>query len=77
MLKVTREYFCDLCGNSDAKTYRTLAEFQTEQNEGRIVTPYVTTTDIDLCKECLKKVVVLGASGAQGVNSFWLKKKES
>lgn len=76
MLKVSKEYFCDICGNSNAKTYRTLAEFQTEQTEGRIVKPYVTTTEIDLCNECLNKVVVLGASGAQGNNNFWLKNKK-
>lgn len=74
MIKTTREYICDLCGATNAKTYNTLAQFTTEQNEGRIVTPYVTMTDIELCGECLDKVIVLRASGAQGNNKFWLKK---
>ncbi len=73
MIKVTRECFCDLCGASNAKSYKTLVEFTTEQTEGRMVKPYLTTTEIDLCSECLKKVVVLRASGAQGNNKFSLK----
>lgn len=75
MIKVTRECFCDLCGVSNANTFKPLVEFTTEQTEGRMVRPYITTTDVELCNDCLNKVVVLRASGAQGNNKFWLKKE--
>lgn len=75
MVEITRKYYCDLCKKEGAKTYRTLAKFHTEQNEGRIVKPYITSTEIELCNECLEKVVVISGEGAQGNNRFWLNKK--
>lgn len=75
MVEITKKYYCDLCEKEGATTYRTLAKFNTEQNEGRMVTPYITSTNIDLCDGCLKKVVVLNGEGAQGNNRFWINKK--
>ena len=74
MIKVERKLICDLCGKEGAKTFHTLAEFETEQNEGKPVKPYITSTEIELCEECLKKVVLLKASGAQVNNRFWISK---
>lgn len=74
MIKVERKLICDLCGKEGAKTFHTLAEFETEQNEGKPVKLYITSTEIELCEECLKKVVLLKASGAQGNNRFWISK---
>lgn len=74
MIKVNKEYYCDLCYKEGAKTYRTLARFHTEQTEGRTVKPYITSTEIELCDECVEKVAVINGKGAQGVNDFWLVK---
>ena len=42
MIKIEKRFICDLCGKEDASTFRTLAEFETEQNEGKPVKPYIT-----------------------------------
>lgn len=74
MVEITRKYYCDICKKEGAKTYTTLARFTTEQNEGRMVEPYITSTKIDLCNDCLEKVVIINGEGAQGNNTFWLNK---
>ena len=75
MIEVKKICYCDLCGKEGAKTYKTLAKFHSEQNEGRMVKPYFTLTSIELCEECLEKAVILNGEGAQGNNRFWLSHK--
>ena len=72
MIVTKRICYCDLCKKEGAETYTTLARFHTEQNEGRMVEPYLVNTKIELCKECANKVVILNGRGAQGNNEFWL-----
>lgn len=74
MVEVVKKYYCDLCKKEGAKEYRTFARFHTEQTEGRMVKPYLTVVKIDLCENCIEKVVVLNGEGCQGNNRFWIDK---
>lgn len=65
---------CDLCGTeceeNEINHVKMPVLFTTEQNEGRLVTPYLTTCDIDLCITCLDRALTIEASGSMGFNRY-------
>ncbi len=63
---------CDICNKEDkkAQTINYPVLFITEQTEGRGCTPYIYQTKIDVCQECLSKIIKLQASGAMGNNIY-------
>lgn len=72
---------CDVCGrpfwfNEDGDRrdrpmpVRTAVWFETEQNEGRPVEPYLDTVEIDICPECAERGIRLRACGAMGLNEY-------
>ena len=51
--------------------------FTTEQTEGRSTEPYFSFNNLDLCDKCLKLIKsgkYVFAHGAQGHNTFYIKK---
>ena len=69
--------FCDVC--KEEKIIENLhiqTIFITEQTEGRNCKPYLNNDHIDICKECLDKVLkgnYLWGHGAQGHNHYSFK----
>jgi hypothetical protein len=71
---------CDINGcNNEVTHHKNMSIqviFTTEQTEGRSVNPYLDTVVIDICEECLEKVVknkkYIVAYGAQGYNIYKL-----
>ena len=81
MKKETIEYLCDTCGkpavNKDGKIQ---VIFLTDQTEGRSTTRYLSLEKIDLCEECMQKVLTgnyIFGSGAQGNNKYWFKESKN
>jgi len=80
MLK--EQYLCDMKGcENEVKGWKGKAIqviFTTEQTEGRGVAPYLDLNKVDLCEECLAKIIsgepVYGY-GAQGNNEYYFKNK--
>ena len=81
--KVALTVSCDVCGKpfwtkgmdeySDEgrpKPVKTAVWFETEQDEGRAVKPYIETVEIDLCPECAEKAIRIRAVGAMGFNEY-------
>ena len=70
---------CDICGKKDNEIQLENLQiiFTTEQTEGRSCEPYLIKEQLEICPECLGKIVngksILYGSGAQGYNKFWLK----
>lgn len=62
---------CDLCGSkNNVKEVNYPVLFTTEQTEGRIVTPYISQSKIDLCEKCINEIIIITGRGAQGHNTF-------
>lgn len=71
------KYFCDICRKiADYKSKRIQVTFETEQTEGRAITPYLEIDNLDLCEHCYKRIVDgsrVWAEGAQGHNTYYFK----
>jgi hypothetical protein len=72
-------YKCDVCG-SDTKSIATGKDIQviftTEENEGRSIDPYLSIRKIDICKDCMQKVLAghyIYGEGAMGYNKYYFK----
>lgn len=72
---------CDVCGKpfwysedndkrGRPKPVKTAVWFETEQDEGRGVKPYVETVEIDMCPECAERGIRIRAVGAMGFNEY-------
>jgi hypothetical protein len=76
MKKVSEIFICDVCNKEEVKmqtiSYPVL--FTTDQTEGKPRKPYISQEKLDLCSSCLDKIVKLQGSGAQGHNTYKLKK---
>lgn len=63
--------------SGEVKSFDMQVVFVTEQNEGRATTPYFSNVKIDLCANCLKRLIesrkVLTAVGAMGYNDYFMK----
>ena len=71
--KTVTIFTCDLCGKEIKTKEVTLpVRFTTEQTEGRPTKPYITIDKMDLCDDCLSKVTVITAHGAQGHNEYFV-----
>ena len=79
--KVALTVSCDVCGRpfwaSDdgsrrdgPKPVKTAVWFETEQNEGGAVRPYLSTIEIDLCPECAERAIRIRAHGCMGFNEY-------
>lgn len=71
---------CDVdgCGGGDGVKYLKMqVVFETETNEGRAVDPYFSNVEIDLCKNCVKRLIeerkYLSVVGAMGFNKYYIK----
>lgn len=73
MKKIEEKYYCDLCKkNSQVLNIKYPVLFLTDQNDGKCSRPYISYNKIDLCEDCLKKVIVIKGSGAMGFNEYKL-----
>lgn len=76
--------YCDLCeaevtNQPDNQGKKMTVIFETEQNEGRTSEPYLVDKWVDICKDCLAKVLQgnpVYCSGAMGHDNFYFKVKE-
>lgn len=72
-------HFCDICFKEKEIENRVIQViFTTEQTEGRSCEPYLSPQKIDICKECLDKVLkgnYIWGHGAQGNNSYYFIKR--
>lgn len=82
--KVALTVSCDVCGRpfwmgddndrrGRPKRVNTAVWFETEQNEGKPVEPYIQTVEIDLCPECAAKAIRIWAHGCMGFNDYMLR----
>ena len=66
---------CDICKSEvDVRKKNIQIIFKTDQTEGRNCNPYLDIIKIDICKECLNKIIkgkALYGAGAQGYNDYW------
>lgn len=72
MRKSIEIVMCDLCGkqNDDVMSIKYPVVFLTEQNEGYSCNPYIDMTDIDVCEDCKKRILMVNATGCMGVNEY-------
>jgi hypothetical protein len=68
-------YSCDVC-KTECKVQNQQLQviFTTEQTEGRSIKPYLCMSKLDICNDCLDKVIsgkAIFAHGAQGYNTFY------
>ena len=79
--KVALTVSCDVCGmpfwasgdndrRGRPKPVKTAVWFETEQNEGKPVEPYLETVEIDLCPECAERSIRIRANGCMGFNEY-------
>lgn len=73
-----KETSCDVCSNKiDIKEHKVTnlsVIFTTEQTEGRGVTPYLSSQNLDICPSCMKIILsgkMLFAHGAMGYNKYY------
>lgn len=68
---------CDICGNEAQHKQKNIqVVFVTEQTEGRYCAPHLTNETMDICDECISKIVEvhpLRGEGAQGHNTYTLR----
>lgn len=76
MAKIEK-YSCDIKSCTNEASHKQVSMqviFKTEQNEGRPANPYLYDVKIDMCDECLKKLLKSGkyivAYGAMGYNDY-------
>ena len=68
MIKTQEVFYCDVCDEivqekDFNKQIMLPVLFSTNQNTGEEVTPYLDYKKIDVCKKCLKKVLILQGTG--------------
>lgn len=68
---------CDICGSEKDLLEKGMdVIFETEQTEGRSSEPYLERKKLDICKECMVKVLkgnYVFASGIMGYNKYYFK----
>ena len=77
MRLVIEKCICDVCKKEVERitTVNYPVIFHTEQTEGRSCSPYISKEKLDLCDECAERVLMLDGWGAQGVNSYYIRKQ--
>ena len=78
MRLVIEKCICDVCKKEVEKiiTVNYPVIFHTDQTEGRSCSPYISKEKLDLCNECTKRILMLDGWGAQGVNSYAIRKPQ-
>lgn len=77
MKKTVEEYYCDICGDkAPVQEIIYPVVFHTDQNDGHGCTPYISSEHLDVCNECLNKIICLDAWGLQGCNEYKIKDSE-
>ena len=78
MRLVIEKCICDICKKEVERitTVNYPVIFHTEQTEGRSCSPYISKEKLDLCDECAERVLMLDGWGAQGVNSYDIRKQQ-
>ena len=75
------KWICDIkgCDNEPIhKGFSLQVIFTTEQTEGRGCTPHLSKETLDLCEDCMSKILegnYVWGEGAQGHNRYYLKIK--
>jgi hypothetical protein len=73
------KYYCDIkdCKKEcDADKINLQVIFLTEQTEGRNTEPYLSHQELNVCKDCICKILkgnYVFATGAQGYNEYFFK----
>lgn len=71
MKKTIETVYCDICKTeAECITGKFPVRFLTDQTEGRPCKPYLSFKSIDVCNNCLDKILTLEATGAQGYNQY-------
>lgn len=77
MKKIIERTYCDICNKeTEVERIKYPVIFHTEQNEGRWSKPYISNEAIDVCKECLSKILMLDGWGGQGNNEYKIRQRE-
>lgn len=81
--KTTLTIECDVCGceiwsgdpesKERPRKHDALVWFETEQEEGRAVKPYLGRASMNLCEECADEGIRIHAVGAMGYNDYRIK----
>lgn len=59
---------CDLCGKEEnVRHLKYPVLFTTDQTEGRGCTPYISHKELDLCDECIDKVIKITGWGHKDI----------
>lgn len=70
-------FSCDICKiECEVHNKQLQIIFTSEQTEGRPTKPYLCMSKLDICNDCLDKVIsgkAIFAHGAQGYNTFYFK----
>lgn len=71
-------HYCDICKKECAPLSKKIQViFESDQTDGAFCLPYLELADIDLCSDCLNKLLggkCIFATGAQGYNQYYFKK---
>ena len=79
MRKTVEIVKCDLCGKvkkTGCHTVKYPVLFTSDQTEGRSCEPYISYENIDVCDECLSKIIKVTGYGAQGYNNYAIIQEE-
>lgn len=72
MQRIVTVVTCDVCKrkveNAENITYPVI--FHTHQSDGAASAPYISQKKLDVCEDCMKRVLVLHGWGAQGSNEY-------
>lgn len=81
MKKIITKYYCDVCKketNNEEIDIQVI--FTTEQNEGRSCYPHLCNEKLNICDDCMEKILFDGnyifASGGMGINTYVFKDRE-
>lgn len=62
---------CDICRlPKPTQSVKYPVMFHTDQTEGRARDPYISMETLDVCADCLPKIVKVHGWGAQGYNEY-------
>lgn len=74
MKKVLTYYFCDVCEKQvEAEKLYSVnypVIFYTSPDDGKQCEPYISQQNIDICKKCKEKCLMIKGKGCQGINKY-------
>lgn len=72
MIKEIKICTCDIC-RKETQNFKTInypVLFLTDQTDGSGVKPYISQQKLDVCQDCLYKIIMLKGRGAMGNNTY-------